>query len=299
MDWFRAHHGISQDVKIGIIAAKLDVPKCAVGWVWMILLDHASQNQDRGNIGNLQADEVALIAGIDQEKAERILDGFRGRGMLAADGRLTSWDRRQPKREREDDNSTDRVRRMRAAKKEVTDGNASETPCNATERLDKRRVDESREEENNNNAPKTGALSLVPSSDHGSVVRPTVSPRRKNRTTEEIRKALGERSLWWEEFWKVYPCHEGTRAAMDAFERRVKDRPTAEAVYRGAKAYAQRLAANPETIPKWGQGWINDERWLDENRVRDPPADRNQRRDQQVLAGMAILDEIRRREPNV
>jgi hypothetical protein len=77
------------------------------------------------------------------------------------------------------------------------------------------------------------------------------------------------------------------RDAMNAFEVRVKDRPLAEQVYLGAKAYAQRLAADPEIQPKYGQGWINGERWLDENKVRDAT-----RQPQQPATVYAPLGEV-------
>jgi hypothetical protein len=87
------------------------------------------------------------------------------------------------------------------------------------------------------------------------------------RTTEEIRKALGSRLPWWEEFWKVYPCHEGMNPAMDAFERRVHDHDIAARLYKAAKRYQAKCLADPTIKMKYAQGWINDERWTDE----DPP----------------------------
>lgn len=120
------------------------------------------------------------------------------------------------------------------------------------------------QEEQKQHAAKTAALSVIPR-----------SRAKRHRTTEEIRKALGDRISWWEAFWAVYPCHEGMNPAMDAFERRITAREMAEQAYRGAKAYAARCAANPELTVKYAQGWLNEERWLDENRVeakaRDSP----------------------------
>ena len=112
--------------------------------------------------------------------------------------------------------------------------------------------------------------------DDQSVVRPALPAQppakaaRRKRTTEELRQALGEDRLkWWTAFWRVYPCHEGMKPAMDAFERRVRDRETAIDVFKGAVRYAKQIAAQVaagETPKvKYAQGWINDERWKDED----------------------------------
>lgn len=105
-----------------------------------------------------------------------------------------------------------------------------------------------------------------------SVVRPNVPTKRRksNRSTAEIKRDLGpERLSWWEGFWKEYPCHEGMNAAMSAFEVKINDRDTAASAWKAARAYSAKFSADPEMKLKYGQGWINEERWLDEIR---PPA---------------------------
>jgi hypothetical protein len=54
---------------------------------------------------------------------------------------------------------------------------------------------------------------------------------------------------------------------MDAYELRVKEREMALEVHSGAKKYAAKIAADPTIKVKFLQGWINDERWKDENRI--------------------------------
>ncbi len=92
--------------------------------------------------------------------------------------------------------------------------------------------------------------------------------RKGNRTTEEIQRALGERVQWWEEFWKVYPCHDGMRPAMDAFERKFHDHDLAATAYKAAKRYRAKCDADPTVRKKFAQGWINDERWTDECEIQ-------------------------------
>jgi hypothetical protein len=109
--------------------------------------------------------------------------------------------------------------------------------------------------------PPTVALALV---------APKKGHRRRNghRTTEEIRKALGEeRGKWWDAFWEVFPCHESPNAGMDAFERRVTTRELAIEIFHGAQRYAKQIAADRTLKIKYAQGWINAERWKDECRV--------------------------------
>jgi hypothetical protein len=120
MDWFRTHHGISTDVKLAVIAAKLGVPRCEVGWIWMVLLDHASQNAgDRGNIGDLRAEDITMLSGVPEERAQLIINSFRERKMLSRNGKLTAWEKRQPDA---DPTNADRQRRYRDRKKgEVTE----------------------------------------------------------------------------------------------------------------------------------------------------------------------------------
>lgn len=88
------------------------------------------------------------------------------------------------------------------------------------------------------------------------------------RTTDEVRAALGsERLVWWENFWEVFPCHDGMNEGMNAFEIRVKDHELAVQVWKGAKSYRAKCDADPTIKVKFAQGWINSERWLDENNL--------------------------------
>ena len=103
-------------------------------------------------------------------------------------------------------------------------------------------------------------------------LNPPEKPKRSrsgHRTTEEIEKALGpERKIWWENFWRTYPCGEGMNAGMDAFERKVHTRELAVELYHGAQRYAERVGADPTMKVKFPQGWINGERWKDANEIR-------------------------------
>lgn len=91
--------------------------------------------------------------------------------------------------------------------------------------------------------------------------------RKGHRTTEEVRAALGGRCVWFDELWKVGPWQDGKLPGMDAYELRVKDRDLAVLVYKGAKRYRAKCDLDPTMKIKFLQGWINDERWMDEGDI--------------------------------
>ncbi len=106
--------------------------------------------------------------------------------------------------------------------------------------------------------------------------KPRSSRKRKSRTLDEVRKDLGIRLPWFEALCSVHPAgKDGVKPAAEAFERKVtpdeSGHQLAQEMYRGARAYADRCKADPTIKVKWMQGWINDERWRDENRIPEPP----------------------------
>jgi hypothetical protein len=178
MEWFRTYHGAFCDSKWSVISRKSGQPKGHVYAIWMALLDRASQAEDsrirfvftfpccwalldrasqaedRGDISGVDPEEIDAVFDFEEGVSASVLAAMESKGMIV-DGRLASWEKRQPERE---DNSTDRVRRYRdrlRMETDVTPCNADETPCNAMKRHvtqcdapDKRRLDKIREEKN-------------------------------------------------------------------------------------------------------------------------------------------------------
>lgn len=141
MNWWRAHHGISNDVKVGIVAAKINATKAEVGWILIILLDYASQNDDRGSVEGLEPDEIAAMSGITPERAAQIVNALRERKIITPNNRLTNWEKRQF----DGDYSTARVRKFRSKKRNETNETAApfhETP----ETSEQNRTEQSRTE---------------------------------------------------------------------------------------------------------------------------------------------------------
>lgn len=148
MEWFRWYHNTTSDPKITVIARRAKQPKVAVIGVWAALLESASQATPRGSIDNFDAENVAAGLDLDEDAVSAIVQAMTAKGMIS-DGRLTAWDARQPRRE---DGSAERAKAWRDKQKEKADSDCEHdrTQPNADElnqTLDKRRLDEIREEE--------------------------------------------------------------------------------------------------------------------------------------------------------
>jgi len=141
MDWFRWHHGSVNDPKFQLVAKKSGASVAEVLAVWASLLEAASMAEHRGHPGELDFEAMDCALGMADGRSQAIYSHMTARGVIAEDGRVAAWERRQPKREREDDNSTERVKAFRAKQRH-------ETPSNATETTETPRGDKKREEEN-------------------------------------------------------------------------------------------------------------------------------------------------------
>lgn len=162
IDWFRWHHGSVTDPKFQLVARKAGVGLPDVIAVWAFVLEKASASEDRGSFGDLDHEAIDCLFCLDDGKTLSILEQMEVRGLVA-DGRITAWDKRQPKREREDDVSTNRVREFRERQKAQTEAmKRDETPRNANETQETPRGEERREEEED--MAKTGCADLSPSS---------------------------------------------------------------------------------------------------------------------------------------
>lgn len=133
MEWFRWWHGSVTDPKFRVISRKSKTPVATVIGVWAALLEHCSQNGNRGSLNGLNIEDTAEALGIEEELLQTIIDWMTDKRLIA-EGRLTAWEKRQAKREREDD-SKERVKAHRERKKQdVTPSNATVTPSNALDK---------------------------------------------------------------------------------------------------------------------------------------------------------------------
>lgn len=147
IQWFRWHHGSVNDPKFGRAAKKAGSTLPVVIAIWACILERASAADDRGNYSGLDCADVDYLMGLEDGQTESVIQGMREVGLIDSE-RVSAWDKRQPKREREDD-SSDRVEKHRAEKRQqetkqteqnnVTPSNASVTQ--ETHREEKRRED--------------------------------------------------------------------------------------------------------------------------------------------------------------
>ncbi len=119
--WFRMYSEILSDRKVARIAKQLQQPKAVIVGVWVLLLSLASESPERGKLlisEGIPFTTDELLDEIDLgEVGSVIVDAFVGIGMLSIEDNIyaiSKWDERQPA----SDNSTERVRKHRAKKKQ-------------------------------------------------------------------------------------------------------------------------------------------------------------------------------------
>lgn len=142
IDWFRWHHGSVTDPKFQLVARKAGARLGDVITVWAFVLEKASADADRGTIGELDFETIDFLLGAEDGTTVRILDAMTARGLIEG-SRIAAWEKRQPKREREDDTAAERKRQQRA--REAEESNV--TPCHTTSHQETPREEKSREEE--------------------------------------------------------------------------------------------------------------------------------------------------------
>lgn len=153
IDWFRWHHGTVTDPKLGVVAKKSGSRVSDVIALWAFLLEAASASADRGQFGELDHESIDHLLGFDEGQSLRILQAMSDRGLVDEET-ISSWDKRQPKRERDTDSSAERVRAHRQRQKEQSEASDNQvTPCNATQHQSNARGEERREEKEQNQPP--------------------------------------------------------------------------------------------------------------------------------------------------
>lgn len=153
-EWFRLWHDMANDPKWRTIArvSKQEISRVIAIAVHMMTC--ASKATNRGHTEGWCDEDIATALDIETSDVVAVREAMQGR-ILDGDY-LTGWGKRQPKREREDDNSTERVKQYRARQLEF--GNAAkhnETPCNANKSQETHREDKDKDKEEEEIKPKT------------------------------------------------------------------------------------------------------------------------------------------------
>lgn len=120
-DWFRSWHGAPTDPKWLAVAKRAKVSPGVVSAIAWALMDNASQAEQRGSTQKFSVETYSSYSNFRATMIERVLAAMRDIGIIV-DGRLSAWERRQPKRE---DGSAERAQQWRERNR---------TQPNATER---------------------------------------------------------------------------------------------------------------------------------------------------------------------
>ena len=216
IQWFRWHHGSVTDPKFKLIAHKAKQSLATVIAVWAFLLEQASASDERGAFGDVDCESLDCLLGLDDGATAAIMLAMEGRGLVEG-GYVSAWEKRQPKRERVDENSTERSRAFRQKKHQETPEDNDATPSNATQhqetpRVEKRREEKRREEEKTEEAPsaKSPRGTALPKNwilpaqwaAWAQGERPDLDP---NRVADEFR-----------DYWIAKPGKEGRKADWEA-----------------------------------------------------------------------------------
>lgn len=201
MDWFRWHHGSVTDPKFQLVARKAGASLPDVLAVWAYMLEQASAHEDRGYFGCMDAEALDVLFNFPSTdtRTANIIESLEARGLTAG-GRIVRWDKRQPKREREGDNSTARVAEHRAKKRHETPSNASESQ--ETPRLDEIRLDKKEERERRaTRLPKDFEPSPEPEAEQGIDRRTEIANFRDYWTAKSGNDAT---KLDWQATWRTW-----------------------------------------------------------------------------------------------
>ena len=137
--WFRLWHDFTIDPKWRLIAEKSGQPLAVVIAIAVHLMSDASQNEESRGVTKSNEEVTAVTLGVTPAVTKAVTDAMQG---LVIDGnKFINWDKRQPKREREEiQGSTAKTNAQRQAKfkarKRAENEVTKVTPSNARKRLD-------------------------------------------------------------------------------------------------------------------------------------------------------------------
>jgi hypothetical protein len=248
--WFRSWHGAPTDPKWLSVARRADVaPGVVVAVVWA-LFDHASQETPRGGVTHFDIESTADFLGFDDPGCvSRVVDALKDKGIIK-DGMISAWEKRQPKRERPEDVSTERVRAFREKKRHETPVNVG----NAMKRPEERRVEEIREE-----------------------VIKTSSKKLDHSPSGERSPSISELKADFDEWYRVFPRHAGVGGARAKYLAKRKEGFSKETLLEGARAAAKYYAEEDKRYIPMPATWLNQERWSDDYTGPPPKAEQRQR----------------------
>ena len=256
MNWFRVYHGMPSDPKWPIISRRSGQPIGVVVSVWVALLDHASQAEDRGDVSSFDCEAYDALYGYEDGTTQAVYEALESKNMIES-GRLRSWDKRQPLREDTGSetakSSTSRVREYRARQR-------SETQCNAVKRQEEIREEEKRSEE-----IKKNTLPPTPQGDGGD----TSSQNQPSDVQDSPSTYPDYEDYTFLRFYKVYPNKARKQKAYEAWIA-LRDKgwlPPFDDLIHSLKAQVNHYGWNlpgREVFCESLDKWLTGRRWEDE-----------------------------------
>lgn len=121
--WFSVKHDMPSDKKLAFIAEKSNAKRCEVTAFWVCLLDHASQNMQRGFVGDIDLEIIAYSQQIDHATLATLHRCMCDRGMII-DGYIAKWEEHQGGGKAPSSTERSRLRREKI-RKDATDATAA------------------------------------------------------------------------------------------------------------------------------------------------------------------------------
>lgn len=233
MDWLRLHHDTINDPKWRVVAARSGQPLHAVLAVWMAMLVNASRSPERGTLDGWDDEDMGVAVGLAEDSVTAIRNAMQGKVLDG--GRLTGWEKRQPKRE---DGSAERAKAHRER---------SRTQPNATER--ERPLDKIREEKKEDTS-EANASSVPP------------CPPQEDTAENHF-------ETWWQEFprYRRGPKGPARKKWLGLVKRR---KATPDELLAGLERYNAAGYRDSE-FAAGAERWLNAEYWTVEH--FPPPGD--------------------------
>lgn len=164
--WVRLWAGMTTDPKWKTIARKSGRPVAEIIAVFTHSLMLANESDDRGSLDGWITEDVASALDMDEEHVEAIRAAMDGR--VIDQGRLTGWERRQPKREDQGNEQTGAMsaaeRKAKQREREKAAAASNVTQCHeASREVTQCHAPEAEAEADLNNLSVVGDLSPTPS----------------------------------------------------------------------------------------------------------------------------------------
>lgn len=266
IDWFRWHHGSVTDPKFQLVARKAKQSLPIVIAVWAFVLEQASAAVDRGTYKGIDCEAIDCLFDLDEGATASILAEMQSRHLIDGE-RVCAWDKRQPKRERDDASAADRKRRQRQNDAEtngrdtLNEANDNHvTPCHAMSRQDTPREEESREEDIH------GAIAPLSETAVSAAVPNCPHDRLLDLFAEKLPELPQPRRSLWGNSAGAESMRARWRWVMTASEtKHGQKRRIAETVEQGLDWFARffgYVASCPHLMGDNARGWTADLAWL-------------------------------------